>query len=748
VVRRDAVTRALIAIVALLVALPLAAQFNQPARRIVRFAAAPATCAEGDKYYDLSTHHEYTCTAANTWSQTDGGGGGGSGTVTSVGLLGTANQITVTGASPITTSGSWTLSLPATTIATTAFQSGATAANHINVSATSIMFAPIATGNQNQLLYTDTVGPAWSDGNTGNSLVHNIQALSAQRTVTWPNANTSIPVIPQTITVTGPTAAWTWTAPDANFTLARTDAANTFTGHQTIEGVTSTGATGSGRFVFDTSPTITTPTISGALGGNLDLGTSADAIEIANAGTTGTTVNHWAKLTGAPSTAVISATTDTDGAVGLVVAGAGTTGSAVLARNGMGSCVFDGATTAGDYVQLSSTVAGDCHDAGSTRPTSGQILGRVTTTNGAGGTFAMTISGLGIAGVPASSGANTALSNLAAVAINQPLTTGAGTVAALTTTPAAQTASTTAGVGLTLTADNAVAGSTNAGAAAGGNVTVTAGSAAQKTSGNANGGNIILTPGAGIGTGTAGFVQLPNGTAAAPGQQWVGSFQNDGWWYDATNHIIVRSVNGVNLIALTGGPVLRLNSSGVFGWPSTTDADTGSDTGISRGAAGVVDIGTGAAANTAGFYNYGGTSRVAADLTNSTATMSNMTGITSTLASGRKYIGRLTLKCVNSSATEGIQFDFNGGTATMTNFFAGAGILASGGTDVIGTNISTSLAGAITFTTFTGESLVVIEISMVVNAGGTFIPRFAENSHTSGTATVRLGSFQWLEDTP
>jgi hypothetical protein len=39
-------------------------------------------------------------------------GGGGSGTVTSVGLAGTANQITVTGTSPVTGSGSWTLSFP------------------------------------------------------------------------------------------------------------------------------------------------------------------------------------------------------------------------------------------------------------------------------------------------------------------------------------------------------------------------------------------------------------------------------------------------------------------------------------------------------------------------------------------------------------------------------------------------------------------------------------------------------------
>ncbi len=45
-----------------------------------------------------------------------GSGGGGGGTVTSVGLLGTANQITITGASPITTSGSWTISLPTSLI--------------------------------------------------------------------------------------------------------------------------------------------------------------------------------------------------------------------------------------------------------------------------------------------------------------------------------------------------------------------------------------------------------------------------------------------------------------------------------------------------------------------------------------------------------------------------------------------------------------------------------------------------------
>jgi hypothetical protein len=65
------------------------------------------------------------------------------------------------------------------------------------------------------------------------------------------------------VTLAG-TDGTTMTFPTTSATLARTDASNTFTGHQTIEGVTSTGATGTGKLVFDTSPTIAGhPTIEG-----------------------------------------------------------------------------------------------------------------------------------------------------------------------------------------------------------------------------------------------------------------------------------------------------------------------------------------------------------------------------------------------------------------------------------------------------------------------------------------------------
>jgi hypothetical protein len=113
---------------------------------------------------------------------------------------------------------------------------------------------------------------------------------------------------------------------------------------------------------------------------------------IPNAAMTGTTVSKLAKLTGAPSKAVISGAGDTGGAIGIVDSGAGTTGSAVIQEAGQHGCVFDGATTAGHYVQISASVAGDCTDAGATYPTSGQVIGIVLSTNGGGGTYTVDMS--------------------------------------------------------------------------------------------------------------------------------------------------------------------------------------------------------------------------------------------------------------------------------------------------------------------------------------------------------------------
>lgn len=126
-------------------------------------------------------------------------------------------------------------------------------------------------------------------------------------------------------------------------------------------------------------------------GDAIDLQANPLSLEIANAVSTGTTINLLAKLTGAPSTAVLATTTDTVGVVGCVVSGAGTSGKAVIAVSGTTVCTFDGATTAGDYVIVSTSSNGKVHDAGGTEPTGVQTLGRVLSSNGGGGAYAMIV---------------------------------------------------------------------------------------------------------------------------------------------------------------------------------------------------------------------------------------------------------------------------------------------------------------------------------------------------------------------
>jgi len=81
------------------------------------------------------------------------------------------------------------------------------------------------------------------------------------------------------------------------------------------------------------------------------------------------------------------------------MAGAGTSGNAQIAKEGQASLAFDGATTAGDYVQISSTTAGDGHDTGAaTCPSSGQVIGKVLSTNGGAGTYTIAVGSQGCTG--------------------------------------------------------------------------------------------------------------------------------------------------------------------------------------------------------------------------------------------------------------------------------------------------------------------------------------------------------------
>ncbi len=144
-------------------------------------------------------------------------------------------------------------------------------------------------------------------------------------------------------------------------------------------------------------------------GTSFDLSTTAaQTFELCNDSTTGTSLNFLAKLNGASSScAVKMATSDTAGALGIVVGGSGSTGNAVIAYRGFASCSFDGSTTAGDYVQISSSNAADCHDSGLSYPTSGQVLGRVLSTNTGAGTYGVFLGAEPVGAAPLASPAFT-----------------------------------------------------------------------------------------------------------------------------------------------------------------------------------------------------------------------------------------------------------------------------------------------------------------------------------------------------
>lgn len=122
---------------------------------------------------------------------------------------------------------------------------------------------------------------------------------------------------------------------------------------------------------------------------------STVSLTLANASSTGTTLNKLAKFTGAPATVVITSAGDNNGIVGVVSAGAGTTGNATVITNGLATCIFENATTAGNWVINGTSVAGDCRDAGLASTNAGppvstagaQVIGIVQSTNVGAGTY-------------------------------------------------------------------------------------------------------------------------------------------------------------------------------------------------------------------------------------------------------------------------------------------------------------------------------------------------------------------------
>jgi hypothetical protein len=169
----------------------------------------------------------------------------------------------------------------------------------------------------------------------------------------------------------------------------------------------------------------------------------------------------------------------------------------------------------------------------------------------------------------------------------------------------------------------------------------------------------------------------------------------------------------------------------------------GTDYGLARIAAGVGRISDGAAGR--GWAQWAGQSYADADVTNATITMAT-TGLSVTLVAGRKYVFRAVLYLTESVAADGYMVGIDGGTATATNVFAH--FCSTDETGLPSTGVITQALATQHQPLSVDGTIVHIDGGITVNAGGTFIVRFAKASHTTGTATLKRGSHLLVWDMP
>ena len=139
-----------------------------------------------------------------------------------------------------------------------------------------------------------------------------------------------------------------------------------------------------------------------------------------------------------------------------------------------------------------------------------------------------------------------------------------------------------------------------------------------------------------------------------------------------------------------------------------------------------------------GFIEWGGESRVSATFTKTSDTaLAAIPGLSSTLVAGKTYAFEIQLY-TTGVALGGTKVDLSGGTATATAII-GQATSFDGTTVRTGTRVA-ALNTALCSNASNAAALCQIYGTITVNAGGTFIPRFAQNTSNATSSTVAIGS--------
>ena len=120
----------------------------------------------------------------------------------------------------------------------------------------------------------------------------------------------------------------------------------------------------------------------------------------------------------------------------------------------------------------------------------------------------------------------------------------------------------------------------------------------------------------------------------------------------------------------------------------------------------------------------------------SNTTLANIPNLTATLIAGATYRFKL-VAFTTLGAAGSAKFGFNGGTATATSFVASTffKLNSNAVVSIIVTAISSTLSNA-----SVNATMVEINGTIVCNAGGTFIPQFAQETTDVGTCSVLVNS--------
>jgi hypothetical protein len=136
-------------------------------------------------------------------------------------------------------------------------------------------------------------------------------------------------------------------------------------------------------------------------------------------------------------------------------------------------------------------------------------------------------------------------------------------------------------------------------------------------------------------------------------------------------------------------------------------------------------------------------SYVSADFSRTSSTaLTSITGLTSTLTAGKAYQFDINLFTTSSGSSGGIQADLNGGTATVTTLIGDSQLFD--GTAITARTLPAALTTVLCSSASMATATCHIWGTIVVNAGGTFIPRFAQNTSNATASIVKTGSYMLI----